>query len=175
MKSKNNNLKVIPKKNYKKITAIFIITILIVVILFIFYNSQKRLVSDIPVIRGTLSEVEEEDFNNYITEHDDFLLYVGVAFDDNCREIEEDLKEVLKNRGLLDTLYLNITTIDDKTAFYERFNDKYSNNVRLEGYPAFIIISDKKIVDLVQKKENKLFISDIERLLDEYSIGTKND
>ena len=85
------------------------------------------------------------------------------------------LKEVLKNRGLLDTLYLNITTIDDKTAFYERFNDKYSNNVRLEGYPAFIIISDKKIVDLVQKKENKLFISDIERLLDEYSIGTKND
>ena len=103
------------------------------------------------------------------------MLYIGVANDDNCRELEEELKDVLKNRGLLDTIYLNITSISDKKDFYERFNSNYSSNVRLESYPAFIIISDKKIVDLVQKEEKKLSINDVEKLLDEYSIGTKND
>ena len=175
MNNKNNNIRVIPKQNYAKITTIFIITILIVVAAFIIYRSQKELANEIPVIRGTISEVEEADFNNYITEHDDFLLYIGVANDDNCRELEEELKDVLKNRGLLDTIYLNITSISDKKDFYERFNGNYSSNVRLESYPAFIIISDKKIVDLVQKEEKKLSINDVEKLLDEYSIGTKND
>ena len=75
----------------------------------------------------------------------------------------------------IDTIYLNITSISDKKDFYERFNSNYSSNVRLESYPAFIIISDKKIVDLVQKEEKKLSINDVEKLLDEYSIGTKND
>ena len=175
MNSKNNNLKKIPKQNYVKITTIYIITILIVVIAFIVYNSQKKIANDIPVIRGTISEVEEVDFNNYITEHDDFLLYVGVANDSNCRELEAELKNVLKNRGLLDTIYLNITSISNKNAFYTRFNNNYSNNIKLENYPAFIIISDKKVVDLVQKEDKNLTVSDIEKLLDEYSIGVKND
>ena len=170
MKNKKEELRMIPKKNYAKISTIFVVTILIVVVAFVFYRSHMNYVNTIPVIRGAISEIEEQDFNNYVTEHDDFLVYVGVANDSNCHNLEEDLKEFLKSRIISDIIYLNITSVSDKEKFYNEFNSNYSSNVKLNSYPAFIIFSDKKVVDLVQRKESKLHIGDIEKLLDEYGI-----
>lgn len=168
--SNKENLRVIPKGNYAKISTIFIITIIIVIAAFVSYRMHINYVNNIPVIRGTLSEIEEKDLNNYIMEHSDFLLYIGVANDENCRRLESDLKKVLKDRNLLDTIYLNISTVSDKGEFYNVFNSNYSDNVKLNNYPAFVIFSDSKVVDLVQRKNNKLNIGDIESLLDEYQI-----
>lgn len=168
--SNKENLRVIPKGNYAKISTIFIITIIIVIAAFVSYRMHINYVNNIPVIRGTLSEIEEKDLNNYIMEHSDFLLYIGVANDENCRSLESDLKKVLKDRNLLDTIYLNISTVSDKGEFYNVFNSNYSDNVKLNNYPAFVIFSDSKVVDLVQRKNNKLNIGDIESLLDEYQI-----
>ena len=53
------------------------------------------------------------------------------------------------------------------------FNDKYSNGVKLQSYPAFIIISNKTILDIVQSSNNKITIFDIERILDEYEVREK--
>lgn len=168
--NKKEDLRVIPKNNYAKLSTIFVITIIVVVFAFVSYRSHSSFINNIPVIRGTLSEIEEKDLNNYITEHDEVLLYVGVASDENCRSLEEDLKETLKNRGLLNTIYLNITSISNKEDFYKSFNNNYSDNIKLNNYPAFVIISNNKIVDLVERKDNKLNIGDVERLLDEYGI-----
>ena len=127
-------------------------------------------IKSIPVIRDTISELEINDFANYAMEHDDFLLYIGVANDDNCRDLESSLKDFLKENNLLDTIYLNITSITDKNSFYKDFNSKYTDNVKLNNYPAFVIFRDGKVLDLVQKDVNKLSVGDVARLLDEYEI-----
>lgn len=162
--------RVVPKKNYAKLSTIFIVTILLVVAVFLWYRSRMEYNKNIPIIRGTISELETNDFDDYAMEHDDFLVYVGVANDDNCRDLESDLKDFLTDNNLLDTIYLNITSISDKAKFYDEFNKKYSNNMKLNSYPAFIIFMDGKVLDLVQGKDKKLNVGDISILLDEYEI-----
>lgn len=160
----------IDPKNYVVVTIIFIISFLIVLFLFHLYNSQVKYRESIPVIRGTLAEITEKDVDNYFLENDDFLLYIGVSNDGNSRKLEEDMKEVLTARNLLDTVYLNITEVKNKQEFYNVFNSKYTENEKLNDYPAFLIVSDKKVIGLVQREKQKLTIGDIEHLLDANEI-----
>ena len=69
-----------------------------------------------------------------------------------------------------DSFFLYIGAASDYNS-REVFNKKYVVNdySKLESYPAFIIINDGKVLDLVQRKETrKLNIGDIDRVLDEY-------
>lgn len=168
--SNKEELRVIPSKNYFKLTIIFIVTIVVVIFAFFLYNSHKSYLNSIPVIRDSIAEIVENDLHTYFTENDDFLLYIGVADDENCRELEEDLISMLKRRNISNIIYLNITETSNKTEFYNVFNSNYSNNIKLNSYPAFLIVSDKKVVDLVQRDEKNLTIDDVEKLLDEYEI-----
>lgn len=162
--------RIIPNKNYIKLAIIFVVTISVVVFLYVMYASQKEYINNIPVIRGNIAELNEQDLNNYFIGNDDFLLYIGVANDENCRELEEDLIELLKERRISNAVYLNITDVINKNEFYNVFNSNYSLNEKLNSYPAFLVVSDKKVVDLVQRKDKKLTIENIEQLLDEYEI-----
>ena len=171
---KNEELKKIPRKNYIVVAVIFTFTIALAFTLYVLYNNGNKEMNDIPVMRGVISELNEKSIDDYFLENSDFFIYVGVANDDNSRKVEENLESVLKKRNILDkTIYLNITSITDKNKFYTAFNDKYSNGVKLQSYPAFIIISNKKILDIVQSSNNKITIFDIERILDEYEVREK--
>jgi len=173
MKKNEENLRKIPEKNYIKLLAIFFITIIIVIIAFVAYQSHISYEKSIPILRGKISEIKESDVETYFSENDDFFLYVGVANNENCREIEPDLVEALKKRKIANVVYLNITDIKDKEEFYNVFNSNYSNGVKLDSYPAFAIINDGKVVDLVKREERKINIGDIEQLLDNYGYEVK--
>lgn len=167
---KKEEICVVPAKNYIKVSIIFIATIAVVLTAFIAYDSHKKYIRSIPVIRGSVTEIVPNDLDTHFTEYDDFLLYVGVADDSNCRELEEDLIPMLKKRNIKDFVYLNITDVESKVEFFEDFNDKYATNIEVSNYPAVIIISDKKIVDLVQKGDKYLNVSNVEQLFDEYEV-----
>ena len=171
---KNEELKKIPRKNYIIVAVIFTFTIALAFTLYVLYNNGNKEMNDIPIMRGVISELNEKSIDDYFLENSDFFIYVGVANDDNSRRVEENLEIVLKKRNILDkTIYLNITSITDRNKFYTTFNDKYSNGVKLQSYPAFIIISNKKILDIVQSSNNKITIFDVERILDEYEVREK--
>jgi hypothetical protein len=126
-----------------------------------------------PVINGVIPEIKKEDIDNYVVENDSFFLYVGSASDNNSRNVEKDLIKYFEKREIKnDTIYLNVTNENDLDNFYKTFNEKYVVNdySKLKDYPAFIIFSDNKVLDLVQKSENRnLNIGDIDRVLEEYN------
>ena len=173
MKNNEENLRKIPEKNYIKLLAIFFVTIIVVITIFVAYQSHKNYENNIPILRGKISEIKEADVEAFFSENDDFFLYVGVANNENCREIEPDLVEVLKKRKITNVVYLNITDTKDKEEFYNIFNSNYSNGVKLDSYPAFAIINDGRIVDLVKREDRKINIGDIEQLLDNYGYEVK--
>ena len=166
MKKNKEVLKEIPEKNYMKVLAIFFTTIIVVITMFITYKQHKNYENNIPILRGEISEIKEIDIETYFSENDDFFLYVGVANNENCREIEPDLIKTLKKRKINNIVYLNITDIKDKEKFYNDFNSNYSNGIKLDSYPAFAIIKDGKIVDLIKREDRKMNIGDIEQFLD---------
>ena len=164
--------KEIPIKNYISVLVLFIITILLVIGLRTWYRNYKEYQLTIPVISGKVQEISINEFEDYITEHDDFYLYVGVASDENCRDIEKDLVDLLARENIKnDTVYLNITDLTSNTETTKKELKKYGYNNSSFSYPAFLIIRDKNIIDSVTKDEYDLTLGDIEKLLDKYEIG----
>lgn len=166
----------IPQKNYITYGLIVFFTLAASISMFVIYENHKNYLSNIPVLRGIAREIESKDLNEYLKENEDVILYFGVANDENSREVEEDLKDLI-NRKNLDIVYVNLGNVEKINDFYKTFNSNYSNGtVELSNYPAFVLVHDQKIVDLVQRNERKLFIGDIEQLVDVYEIrGEEND
>jgi hypothetical protein len=161
--------KEIPKKNYLIYSIIFCFTLALSITIFILYNNQKQYEESIPVLRGKTKEMEIKDIDEYLVENPNSLLYFGVANDSNSRNIEKKLISFI-NKNNLNIIYINLSNVSNKKTFYDDFNKKYSSDKRLENYPAFIIIREGKILDIVQRKDRDLYIGDIEQLIDIYEI-----
>ena len=162
----------IPKKNYIKLILIYIVVITICILLKNSYNSYKELKLKEPVLRGVINEIKANEIESYLTDNRDALLYIGSATDSNSREVETNLKDLLKEKKLTEmVIYLNVSDVENIEEFYNNFNENYSVDVTLTSYPAFVIIHDGIIRDLVQKKATqKLQSSYIDALLEEYEI-----
>jgi hypothetical protein len=161
--------KEIPKKNYFVYSIIFCFTLGLSLTIFFFYNNQKQYEESIPVLRGKTKEIEIKDVDEYLIENPNALFYVGVANDSNSRNVEDKLIDLI-NKNNLSIIYINLTNVTNKKDFYNDFNDKYSVDKSLSNYPAFIVMREGKVLDIVQRSDRDLYIGDIEQLIDIYEI-----
>jgi len=170
--SKKEELKKIPVKNYIIVVIIFTISVVLAFFLRNWYISYQDYQKTIPVLEGVISEVRYNEIDNYIGDNQSVIIYIGVAEDDDCRELEKDLKKVIEKRHLKDKIvYFNISDVADKELLLKEFNDKYSLGDKIYAYPAIVLIEEGKIIDSRSKNASRnLLVSDIEQLLDEYEI-----
>lgn len=173
-------LRTIPKKNYMIYSCIFVITFLIATIAFIYFTDRNYSELKIPVLRGSVTaEITPNDLNEYLNENPNVLLYIGDPTDEESRTLEKELKSTIKRRDL-EVVYVNIVDTKDKEEFYKSFIENYGLNSTREFHiidtPAFVILEDKQIVDIVARNGMKVDNYDIEILLDRNEIkGEEND
>jgi len=164
----------IPMKNYIKVVMLCFISVVIALICASIYLKNQEHVKTIPVIRGTLNEIiTAEELDNYIMENNNAIIYIGVANDDNCREVEKELIKLLKKKSLTEeVVYLNVTEFDNIDRFYSDFNSKYGTDMKITHYPSFMIFADGKILNMVSKTDKQdLQVGDIDILLDQYELA----
>ncbi len=156
------------KKGYIQLIVICFLTLGIAIFASYYYRKNIAIKLDTPVIKGKLSEITYEGFNDYLLEQDDFYLYVEVARDDNSRVLEEKLFDTLTKYNLEnDTIFINISDIKDIKSFYKDFNKKYGNGYKLSNYPALIKFKDKKINNIIERSNKYLTYKDIDNFLKE--------
>ncbi len=165
---------VIPRKNYIKFFLIIIFTLVISITCFIAYEKYSEYRNSVPAIRGHALELEPKDLDDYLLENKDILLYIGMAPDENSREVENDLIDLIEERNI-DVTFLNISKVENIDSFYKDFNNKYGNGHELFSYPAFMIISDGKVIDIVQKEYSILTVVNISHLLDINEVKGEKD
>lgn len=170
--SKRRNNREIPVKNYIIVLAIFIVSFILIILGAKWYKNYREYQLTIPVISGYINEVSDEEIENYLLENRDTMLYIGASDDNNCRSLEKDLKNFIKKYNLRDQIvYIDLNKISDKDEFVSKFNGKYATNKKINKYPAFAIIQNGQIIDVVSKtKSQSLDIDDIEQLLEEYEL-----
>lgn len=171
-KEKKNERKV-GVKNYLILVLIFIVATVITLYLCSVYKVYQESKLEIPVIRGTLSEITSEEVDHYISENPTTFLYICSASNLSCRNYEKDLKKLVKREELQEVMvYINITD-SEKDKFTEAFNAKYTKRVKLStNYPAIVAIEDGKVINLLQAKENeKLSITKTNQFIDLNTIG----
>lgn len=170
MKTKNERK--ITIKNYLILALIFLVATLITIYLCNVYSVYQKSKLEIPVIRGTLSEITNEDLEHYISENPSTILYICTASDPSCRSYEKDLKKLVNGKELQDDIiYLNILP-EEKEAFVKSYNEKFTSRVKLtEQFPAFVALEEGKTIQILQPKENeKLSLSKTQQFVELHKI-----
>lgn len=162
----------IPFKNYFIVFAIFIVTVFCVLLLRHWYISYENYQLTIPILKDKITEVTVNELDTFLAENLDPIVYIEVSEDENSREVAKDLIEVVKKRNLTErVVYVNLSSVENKDAFFADFTAKYMNDSKLEYYPSLLIFSEGKVVAYVSRTERQaLRISDVEQLFDEFEL-----
>ena len=161
----------IPVSNYIKLFLLVAVTCCLALICRNIYVSNINYNNSIPVISDVLkSEIRSSEVYNFIRENDNTIIYIGVSDDSNCRNLEEELKDVITDRGLEDEItYLNLSDNKKRETFIKEFNKFY--DTKLLGYPSFIIFEDGKVKDILTVKTgNSLSISKVTDFFDKNNL-----
>ena len=139
----------ISKKNYFIYGGIVVVTILIVVLINnIIIGFRKEELKN-SYISEFVGEVSLKEFNNYISENNDFVVYFGKKNCSECLSFEHDLHKKLKDEEVFnDIIFLDI---ENKL---EEFNKLY--NVDINKIPNLLVVKDKKVIDYVKLNDNDL-------------------
>ena len=169
---KKEELRKIPIKNYFIVAIIFALSIGLVFFFRNWYNSYQDYEKTIPLLQGVISEIRYNEIDNFIIDNPSAIIYIGVADDDDCRNLETKFKKVIERRHLKNKIiYFNITEVEDRDLLLQEFNGKYGNGNDIYTYPAIVLIEDGRVIDYRSKNANRdLTVDEIEQLLDEYRV-----
>ncbi len=167
MDKKADEIRKIPKKNYIILVVLFVATVALVLYLCNLYRVYDKHQRDIPVIRGTLYEIQPDELEHFVMENPSTVIYMCTAADEKCRDYEKDLKKlVVKEELQEDIIYVNLSNVD-QNDFVNQFNSKYPYKVSLKkNYPALILFEDGKVQSILQAdQDDSLSISETEQFI----------
>lgn len=169
--------KIIPKKNYIIVAIMFLAVVILVVYLCSLYHVYDEHQREIPVIRGTLSEILPDELDHYIMENPTTVIYMCTASDSICRDYEKNFKKLIKQDDLQESIiYLNLSSIDQE-EFVDTFNRTYPyKNSLTKHYPALVSFEDGEIEGILQGTSNQeLTISKTEQFIDMHQIKKQGE
>ena len=165
-------------KNYCILTLIVLCTVFIVWYICRWYQVYSEYEMQTPVIRETLSyEIGYLEFDHYIMENPNSVIYMCTASDIDCRNFEKDLKKyVVKNNLQNDIIYLNLSDADLE-KFVENFNNNYKYKIKLtNNYPAIVEFTDGSVTGILQGSDSKrLSITKVSQFIDLHHIGDNDE
>lgn len=134
----------VPLKNYIILLFISVITVLVVFYLRNLYLDKKGYENNNNATMSFLKVLGKDEFDNFITENRDFILYVSDADDISIKEYEEELKNKIIDADYTSNMfYLNIEGTDSSLF------DRYLLDVEsIKQLPCLIAIKDGKITNV---------------------------
>lgn len=140
-------MKQVPLKNYILFAIVSIASVLLVLYLKNIYESKKEYENSTNMTMGFLKEIHEDDFDNYITENSEFILYMSDSDDKNLIDFEKDLKKKIKKMEYSkDMVYLNLKNISSNFLLkFEKHLSENLKNINLESIPNVVITKEGKI------------------------------
>ena len=165
--------KKIGKKQIILLIVLFIIGIGLTLYFCKWYQVIDQNKKSVPIIRGTLSEITDQELDDYLLENPTSMIYLCTSDSQQCRNYEKDVREYFIKSGLSESIiYVNLTNVD-QTKFVKKFNKKHQYKVKLStNYPAIIYFSDGEIKDMIQgKKGNTLTLNRTKDFFKSNEIG----
>ena len=139
------------KKNYIYLSILIIVTVILT--LGISYYYKKEIV-EFSYAYKNLNKISAQEFEEYMIEHPDTIIYMSVKTDLNNNKFEKKLVNELEKFNLLENIiyieYEEIIILCD--LLKEKYNYDYQKNV----LPAILVISDGETLDIVSiNKDSK--------------------
>lgn len=141
----------IPLKNYIILLLIIFLTIVLLVYLTNIYNKKRDYDESKNIRMSFLKIMQEDDFKNFITENQEFVLYISNSDNQNIADFEKDMKKLVIKKGYdKEMIYLNSKNLSDK--FIETIKNYFSDSLKKENIkllPNVLIIKNGKISSIL--------------------------
>ena len=148
-------MKEIPIKNYIITIIISLLTIVLVFSLMNKYNTRNNKLL-------FLSEVKEDNLNEFITEKNDIIIYFSK---NKHKELDSELEKYLQNNEVKNNIiYVDLNNVSKH--FDDDFSKNYSTTLIDIKDPTLVIIEDKKVTNYLSDMQN---INDIKNFIERYS------
>lgn len=163
----------IDPKNYTKITIIFVMTILFVLVVRTIYHNSNEYKLRNSILHNIINEAKADNIYNYITENDNSLVYICASNNKTCRSLDNELKDYIpKVPGLFrEMVYLNIRDVSNKTKYLKEFSSKYRISSEIKEYPTFVLFKDGKVEKVVTESDIDIMMNNLKNIVDRYDLG----
>lgn len=135
------------------LVAILGITILLCNYALMWHSVYKEHNLNISELSGYINEISDEEFDAYIVEYPNTIVYFGNASNETTREFEKEFLKTINRYYLNDkVVYINTNGID-LSAFLNQYDQK-KLNIKLE--PVIIYFEGAKIESYINYDNNKM-------------------
>lgn len=139
-------MKRIPKKNYLYLTLIVVATVLATLYVSHMYKQMGRTETD---FYKYSSVITFKEFDTYIIEYPDSIIYVYDKYDSSYKEFEAKLREKVETHFLTNNfVYIDKRGINKKII--KKFKDDFGMNLNYNNKPLIIYVEDGNVVDIVE-------------------------
>lgn len=154
-----------PLKNYIIYFTLIIITILFTFLLSNKYENLKNLEKENSVMKQFLTSLNEKEFENYIAENNNAIIYMASGTDETIKDFEEKFKEMLIDYDLQSQIiYIDLDNVDQ--SFLLNLQNNYFKeslgNISLYKYPNILILENGKISAVLYSSEQIINLIDVE-------------
>ena len=144
-------MKKIPLTNYLKLLVVIIITIVILIYGYFWYNAYKDTEESIKILTPYFDIINYNELDSYVMENSYFVIYVSTTNNSRIRGFESRLTEIIEdNSKKFNILYLDITEEmkDDKIS-REIESKYYIGNTSILDVPCVAIFREGHVTSIV--------------------------
>ena len=159
----------IPLKNYIIYMVVVIVTVAISFYIVALFNQNKEYYENNSILKDILSEIIikkdltiNENFDNYLLEKSDLIVYISSGKNKNIKSFENEFKKyVIEHKLEDDIVYINLDNTNKD--FVTDFLHIFSSNEELKNYqinikqPIFIVFKDGKIRNVYNEKDGSIY------------------
>ena len=162
----------IPLKNYIILAVVLILSIILVIYFYMWYNAYEESKLNTMIMDKYLQVINYNELNNYLVENKDAVIYSSVLEDQKIRNFEKKFKNIIiKNSLNNDILYLDLTEeLKDKNITKDIKETYNLNNQDIANTPSIMIFKDGKLYSIYNIKDNNYNINNLVDYLEEEDI-----
>lgn len=158
----------VPKKNYIILSIIIIITLFLTFLLRNNYIVNMNASCGRTLMSKSLVVLNKEEFENYVLENTNSIIYVASSVDDSINDFELEFKDLIKKIGIENQIvYLDLEKISVKEL--NELKDKYFlDNLKVfnfSKYTNLLIMENGKVVSVLYNEKQEIKIEDVKALL----------
>lgn len=132
----------INKKNYIILAILIVVTITVTLLSASIYKSSTKEVSE---IYKYLNKITPEEFEGYLVENPDVIVYISDRYDLTRANFEKQLSKKIDNLSLKNrVVYIDKSEINQD--FTTSLKNNHNTNIELENTPVIISIIDKEVI-----------------------------
>lgn len=166
---KNDEIRLVPKKNYLILGVIIVISFLLLYYFYLWFDAYKESKINMPIMNKYMEVINYNELDNYLVENPNSIIYVSVLEDETIREFEKKLKLDYKNNKIdKKVLYLDIT----EELKNKRIDDKYSiNSLNITDVPCILIVVNGNVEKIFSVKANNYDVEKVRVFLNNINLN----